>query len=414
MRFTILSCVFWPERVVSARTSTDIARALARRGHTVTVVTAFPSRVQGNGAEAARRGWIRREDHPEGFAVVRCNSFVSRRSSMPSRFLENVSFGIVSGLVVLLSGKPDLMYANTWPLFAAGIASTVARIRRIPLVTSIQDIYPESMVSQSRIGAGGVLEKVLRRMDGWTARGSRALVVISDSFKKVYTATRGVNAAAVNVIPNWVAEDGVVADDTAAARLRARFGIAADDFLVVYGGNVGAAAGVETLVAAFGHLKGERRIHCLVAGEGSRLGACRESAHRMGCDRVHFLSPWPEVDTSPVLTAADLLVLPTSGRQSMYSHPSKMASYYLAGRPILALACAGSDIVREMEQSRAGWIVAPEDPRSLADAIRKIESGDPSLRRQRGEMGRAYARSHLTRDVCVPRLVELLEHTACP
>ena len=134
----------------------------------------------------------------------------------------------------------------------------------------------------------------------------------------------------------------------------------------------------------------------------------------MGCDRVHFLSPWPEADTSPVLTAADLLVLPTSGRQSMYSHPSKMASYYLAGRPILALACAGSDIVREMEQSRAGWIVAPEDPRSLADAIRKIESGDPSLRRQRGEMGRAYARSHLTRDVCVRRLVELLEHTACP
>ena len=54
--------------------------------------------------------------------------------------------------------------------------------------------------------------------------------------------------------------------------------------------------------------------------------------------RIRFYSPWPAAETSPALSAADILILPTQGRQSSASIPSKLIAYMLASRPVLALA----------------------------------------------------------------------------
>jgi hypothetical protein len=42
MKIDIVSSVFSPEPIISARTSADLAQQLARNGHRVRVFTAFP------------------------------------------------------------------------------------------------------------------------------------------------------------------------------------------------------------------------------------------------------------------------------------------------------------------------------------------------------------------------------------
>jgi len=134
----------------------------------------FPNRPAGKLYAGYRRALFRLEKATEGFRIVRCFSFFSRSSSMLSRFAENVSFGITSSLALLLGRKPSVIYANTWPIFAAAMIGTVARLRRIPLVISVQDIYPESLISQGR-RSSGIAARIVMAIDRRTVRSAAAV-----------------------------------------------------------------------------------------------------------------------------------------------------------------------------------------------------------------------------------------------
>lgn len=410
MRVTIVSCVFPPEPVVSAQTSAHLARGLQERGHTVTVVTGFPNRPAGEVYPGYRRRLFQRSTEL-GLGMVRCFATISRQSRFPSRILENVSFGITSSIAVLLRRRPDVIYMNTWPLLAGGMAMVAARLRRIPVVLSIQDVYPESLIAQRRLGADSRLARILRALDGWVARRAAALVPISQSFAELYQTTRGVPAERITVVPNWVDSRTIQANDPSGATVRAELGIPADVRLAAYGGSIGVAAGVESLIDAFQAARAKTATHLLIAGAGSQLPACRERAKDAHA-HISFLSPWPAEQTSRLLSAADYLILPTAGEQSLSSVPSKLIAYMLAARPVVAVALPNSDLARIVEAAGCGWVVVPDQPQALVDRLNALVALPADELIRRGQAGREYALQHFVGETCLPRMIGALERVA--
>ncbi len=88
-----------------------------------------------------------------------------------------------------------------------------------------------------------------------------------------------------------------------AMAVRGQFGISENTFLAAYGGNIGFAAGVETLVRAAANLDG---IHMVIAGDGSELKTCQKLAREIAPGKVSFFSPWPKEQTMPLYQAADV------------------------------------------------------------------------------------------------------------
>jgi len=413
MHVLIVSAVYTPEPVVSSLTSAQIAEALLGEGHEVTVVCPFPSRPSGVGYPGFRRRWVHCENGSKGVKVVRCFSFFSRASTLWSRFLENFSFGLSAGWVVLTGRKPDVIYSNAWPIFATGFIALAARLRGVPLVLSVQDVYPESLISQGRIREEGLLARGMRWVDRGIARRSRALIVLSERWAGLYQNGRGVPATRISVIPNWF-EGGAIDPSVGRAPGRALLGIPEDAFVLAYGGNVGVAAGVETVIEAFSLLKEKRNLYLVIAGEGSRLEACRERAKQIDPKRILFRSPWPQEETSLILGSADILVLPTQGRQSLASVPSKLVAYMLAERPVLALAEEESDLAEVIRRAGCGWVVPPDQPQRLADRIREVIRSPYSDLKVRGSAGRVFALARFTSEACLTRVVELLENAILP
>jgi colanic acid biosynthesis glycosyl transferase WcaI len=409
MRCLIVSCVFPPEPVVSARTSRDVAETMARRGHEVTVIAPFPNRPAGSVYPGFRRKWRDRRRESRGFEVVRCLSAVSRRPSLASRLLESVSFAASAGWTALFSRRPSVIYANTWPIVGTGVLLTVARLRGIPLVINVQDLYPESLVSQNRIAGSGPAARWLRRLDGFIARHSAAVVLVSDRFFSVYGTGREVDTKKIHIIPNWGSVSEEFPSEGEVAQFREKKGIPQDAFVVGFGGNISTAAGVETLLEAFARLERVRNCYLLVAGEGSNLKGCRDVAARLGIDRVRFVSPWPTEETLLTLRSSDLLVVPTRARQSEVSVPSKVLAYFSAGRPVLAAAVPGSALASLVEASGAGWVVEPDRPEAMATKILEILRMDPLEREGRGDAGRAYAQTGAGLDSGPGRIAEILE-----
>lgn len=411
MRCVIVTCVFPPEPVVSAKTSNDIAHELVACHHNAKVIAPWPNRPAGKLYPGFSRRLFLAQPPPDSFEIVRCFSFLSPQSSVLGRLAENLSFGLTSAWQLFVSDKPNVVYVNTWPIVAAGLICLVARLRRIPTVISVQDVYPESLFSQNRFLLQSHLAGLLRWMDRAIARSSQDVIVISERFAQIYRDDRQVPAQNVHVVPNWVDEQQVVPDE-GRAQLRAEVGVGEGEFLLVYGGNIGAAAGVEGVIEAMGCLPAASRPHFLIAGSGASLAACRSLASAVAPGAISFYTPWPAEKTSPVYAAADLLVLPTQGAQSLVSVPSKLIGYMLSARPIIAQAMSGSDLAGVIGEAGCGWVVEPNQPERLADAINSAMRLSPAALRERGQAGRVYALRHFTRTVCLPQVIAILEEAA--
>lgn len=407
MKILILTAIFPPEPVVGAQTAVSLARHLAP-DHQVTVVAPFPSRPGGKIYPEYTRRLYQTEHYPDGFDVVRCFSVPSQASTLLSRFLENIVFGITAGLYMLFTQKPDVIHSNTWPIFASGLMSLVARIRHIPYIIRVVDVYPESLISQKRKGIQGFAIQMLRGIDRWIAAGAAHVTVLTESFRKIYTEDRGIENHKVSIIPDWVESDLDCVEEDRAASVRKCFEINQDEFVVGYGGNIGVAAGVETLIEA---CAGTSDIQAIIAGDGSQLETCRRMAEKMAPGKIAFYTPWPKEQTMPLYQASDVLALPTKGQQSMASVPSKLIRYMLSGRPIIAAGLPGTELVNMVNAAGCGWCVPPDDPGALAEALMLAKNTPKAERLARGSRGRDYALQHLTVDAVLPRLLSIIKGT---
>lgn len=408
MKVCIVSCVFPPEPLVSAQTSMQIAEELVSLGHQVRVLAPMPSRPWGHDYSQYEGGLSPDQGSRENFEVYRCFSFFSSVSTLFSRFLENISFGVSVFFMLLVLPRVDVVYGNTWPIFAQGLLMLACRLRGIPLVLSVQDLYPESLLAQKRgIEKNSWMFSLLRWLDLQTARNCAGLIVISETFKDVYVHDRGISADKIAVIPNWI-DDSQITIDPLRDEIRKMHNVPTDAFLVIYGGNIGTAAGVEMIIDAFQHLNCDEDIYLLLAGAGNSLPNCLALIQKHQLTRVKVHSPWHTSETYALLSAADLCILPTQGEQSLVSVPSKLLSYMLAGRCILALASSQSETARVITDSQSGWVISVSDSTSLANYIGIISKLPPDERNRRGEAGGNFVHKHFSSSKNLPKVVGIL------
>jgi glycosyltransferase involved in cell wall biosynthesis len=107
--------------------------------------------------------------------------------------------------------------------------------------------------------------------------------------------------------------------------------------------------------------------------------------------------------------AADLLVLPTHGEQSIASIPSKTLHYMLSGRPIIVAGLQGTELCNLVTESECGWIIPPDDPKALAQMIEEVKKIGQIERDRRGKAGREYVLKYLTADIILPKLINIIE-----
>ncbi len=409
MKVVLVSSVFPPEHTFSSQTNAQTAEELVRRGHEVHVYAPFPSHPKGRLFDGYRRTLYTTAITGAGYTLTHCFGTFSRSSTLISRFAWNLSFGITSGVRIFFGRRPNVIFSSTWPIFATGILAMVAGLRRVPFVLRVQDVYPESLDSQRRFTRRNWVYRLLRQFDQMIARSSQHVLVISPAFHKVYVNDRGVPADKVHVIPNWSGDEIADADLSTVLAFRRKLGIPEDAFVAVYAGNVGVASNAELLVGAMAKLKDRPQIYLVIAGEGANLCACRDEAERQVLDRVVIHSPWRTEETGPVIKMADVLLLPTKGRQSLNSIPSKLITYLLSGRPVIAAVLPESDTATAIIESGAGWVVSPDSAELMAEAILAASKQSAESLNHMGSAGREYAFKNHSRDSNLSRLVEIVE-----
>jgi glycosyltransferase involved in cell wall biosynthesis len=210
----------------------------------------------------------------------------------------------------------------------------------------------------------------------WAAR-TRALLRLFDGYLSVgqrardYLLRFGVPAARIFDVPHCVDTEriasGAAPYQTPHARqqLRARLGLRAEDFAVLFAGKLEDKKRPLDVIRAVATAGGDAAL--LVAGGGRLEAACRREAQRLGV-RVVWLGFLNQSELPTAYAAADCLVLPSDARETW----GLVVNEALAtGLPCIVsdhVGC-GADLVRA---GQTGEIFSTGNVDELAAALRRI------------------------------------------
>lgn len=159
------------------------------------------------------------------------------------------------------------------------------------------------------------------------------------------------------------------------AECRHELGLPQDKRLVVYTGHLYPWKGAHLLAEAARMLSPGVEVY-IVGGTESDLRAFRA---RFSAPNLHIIG-WQEPRMIPLwLRAADLLVLPTSGKEAIgrtYTSPLKLFEYMASGTPIIA---ADVPAIREVLTLHEAMFFSADDSASLASTISKACEDTESL-----------------------------------
>jgi colanic acid biosynthesis glycosyl transferase WcaI len=389
-RLLVLNQYYKPGVEATGQLLTDLCEALAEH-YEVTVITgALPNASRGtsvvNGVRIVR---------------VRATAFDRRRLGLrASNYFTFVSLALAAGV---REPRPDAIVCMTDPPFLGAFAYAIARRFRVPLVVISQDVFPEIAVELGRL-RNPLVVRLLSALVSFQLKRAERVVSIGETMRDRLEA-KGVPAARVDVIPNWVDVEAISPrpkrNDWAVAN-----GLA-DQFVVMHSGNVGHAQDLDTLLRT-GALLRDLRLKIAIIGSGARHAELVELSRRLELDNVVFLPYQRRSALADSLSTADVHVVGLARGLSGFVVPSRIYGILAAGRPVIVAAEPSSETARLVAEVGCGVTVPPGQPSELADAIRAACSGELDLESM-GRRAREYAESEATPDVAFRRYRALLD-----
>ncbi len=402
MRILYLSQYFPPEMGAPSARVYELSRRWVKKGDRVTVLTGFPNHPTGIIPEEYR-GYRFLEEEKDGIRVVRTYIFAAPNKGFFKRVLSYLSFmcsAVIQGTRKV--GKQDIIIATS-PQFFVGIAGfIISRLKRIPFVFEVRDLWPESIVQLGQLN-NRLIIRFLEWIEMKLYRHAVHIVGVADSTVTILTG-RGIAPEKISIIKNGV--DLHLFDgkrDTEA--LKKKYGFDGK-FVVSYIGTHGLSHALDKVLQTAELLKENEDILFLLVGEGAEKENLMRQAREKQLTNVRFLNQIGKKQLPDYYGLSDVILVTLRDLPLFRSViPSKIFEIMAMARPIIISVDGES---RELvEKAAAGIFCKPEDPVMLKEKILELK-GNPQLCQTLGRNGRAFVQAHFDRNKLADRYQQLL------
>lgn len=409
MRILFLTHYFPPEVNAPASRTYEHAVRWVRAGHEVTVITCNPHAPTGILFPGYRnRLWPQRE-FIDGIEVLRVWTYLAPNAGTVRRTLNYLSYMISAAMAGLFARRPDVLVATSPQFFCGWAGVLLSRLRRLPFVLEVRDIWPESIETVGALRARLVL-RFLQVLEKAMYLAADHIVTVGEGYRqkilgRVNTPER------ISVVMNGVDLERfrpVPADP----QLRQRWG-GEGKFVCTYVGTIGMAHGLDVVLEAAERLRAEGRQDVVfwLVGEGARKAELEAEARRRNLDSyVVFPGRLPKEEMPRVLASSDACLVHLRKTELFETViPSKIFEMMAMGKPII-MGVRG-EALRIVEEAGAGVAMEPESASSLLVALDKVRNGTRGSG-QKAENIRQHLAKYYSRDALANRMLTILAEVA--
>jgi colanic acid biosynthesis glycosyl transferase WcaI len=400
MRVLILSQFYAPEPIPKPH---ELAVGLAEKGHEVYAITAIPNYPHGNFySDYHLKPW--QWEYRDGIRILRVPLMPDHSRSGVRRLLNYSSFMAASSILgPIVGGRTDAMYVWHPPLTVGVSAWIISLMRRIPFMYGVHDLWPEAVEATGMLTNRQMLD-CLGALERFVYRRASVIGVVSPGYKRNLEG-KGVPPEKVHVLTDW-ADPSLYHPVPPKAQIADEMGMAGR-FNVLFGGNMGLAQALETVIDAAQRLIDYPEIQLVFAGDGVDQPRLEALARDRNLPNVKFLGRQaPEVMTDLYALSDVLLAHYKQDPLFEISVPGKLFAYLACRKPVL-MASKG-DAANIVESSGAGLTCPAEQPEAMAQTILKFYRMSRQERETIGAAGLKVFEQQYSRKILVDRHEELL------
>lgn len=405
MKILIFGINYTPELTGIGKYTGEMGSWLAAHGHEVQVVTAMPYYPEWEVHPAYRgKRWFTEEI--DGAKVHRVPFYVPKNVTSAKRIAHEFSFvlSILPFWLRLLFGrKPDVVFCTAPPFHLGVLPLLLAKLRGVPMVTHVQDLQVDAAKELGMIKNRFFLNFMFA-LERLLLKNSRKVSTISLGMEKKIRG-KGIPASKTFLFPNWVDEEAIKPLPKEAS-LRKEFGIAMEQKVVLYSGNLGEKQGLEVIIEVAEAFREQEDVLFLIVGSGGAKEKLEQMATNAGLPNVKFYPLQPYEKLSALLAAADVhLVLQKKSAADLVM-PSKLTGILAAGGCSIVTAAPGTSLYDLISEYQMGILCDAESPEALLLAVREALYSDSSgIRRN----ARSYAVQYLGKEALLKKLVKDLK-----
>jgi glycosyltransferase involved in cell wall biosynthesis len=314
--------------------------------------------------------------------------------------------GIICGLFYSRQ-RYNVVLVTSPPLFVGITGYVLSRLKSIPLVFEIRDLWPESAID-----TGVLTNTFIIRFAYWFEkfiyRKSVLVNTLTPAFRQNLIEVKKVAPAKVVMIPNAadfsMSEELLHTFETASFRRDKGW---TDKFVVTYVGAHGVANHLIQLIDAAELLR-HTNVLLVLIGEGMQKPMLKEEVARRKLPNVQFVDAVPKREVFKYILASDMgtsVLKKVDTFKTIYSN--KTFDYMSCRKPILMVI---DGVSRQLvEEARCGVYAEPENAEDIAAKIRQYMSYNGQLSRE-GMNGYEYARRYFDREYLAKNyIIELLK-----
>jgi len=407
MRITFLCQYFPPEMGAPSARTFEHARHWAALGHDVTVITGFPNHPTGIIRPEYRGHFVKREK-VEGIDLLRTWVYCAANKGFFRRVLNFLSF-LGSSLILgsLLTARPDVVVGTSPQFFCAVAAYLLSRVKRVPFVFEVRDIWPQSAIELGVLKDRRLI-RLLEAIEMHLYKHAALIVPVAESTRE-YLIGKGVPAEKIKVVPNGVDALYLASASAAPSEVRQQLGLL-DKFVVSYIGTHGMSHGLDVLLRVAKRFGEDPDIHFLFVGEGAEKENLKRLAENLWLRNVTFLSEQPREVLLGFYRASDVSLVPLK-RLPIFRKvlPSKLFELMGTGCPVIC--SVEGEAARLVVNADAGLCIEPESSDALVAAINQLRA-EPDLRKRLGESGQRFVKANYLRSALAEKYLDAIELVA--
>ena len=366
MRLLVYGINYLPEKIGIGKYTGEMCMWFADRGHDVRVITAPPYYPDWR-IHSGYTNRFQKEDL-DGVKVHRHPLYVPMSLSGTKRILHEVSFILSSGLgwlKMIAAPRFDVVICIAPPFHSGLFGWLFSKLCGAKFVYHVQDLQVDASKELGMIRNRRLL-RLLDEIERFILRRADLVSSISDGMARKLKQKS--SNKQITLLPNWV-DTEFLRPISFSDSLRGDWGYDANDFVILYSGNLGEKQGLEILLEAATHFLPDKSIRFVICGNGGSKEKLQKIVQERNLTNVAFkdLQPWELLPR--LLAIADVhLILQRKAAEDLVM-PSKLTGILSVGGVPIVSCSEGSSLHEILNTHAVGLVVPPEDVGSLIAAI---------------------------------------------
>ncbi|OON70573.1 glycosyltransferase family 4 protein [Hymenobacter sp. CRA2] len=344
---------------------------------------------------------------PAGVEMLAADIPYHNRMGVAARgwaFSKYVAYAVRQGLRI---ARPDVVWGISTPLTAAWAAAQVARLRRVPWVFEVQDLWPSFPIAMGAV-PNPLAQRSLYALEHGLYRSARHILPLSPDMT-AYVRQLGIAGEKLTTVLNGTDFDlAAQATEQQVEALRTGQGLRGRR-VVLYAGTFGRANSIPMLVAAAVRLAEQYPdvVWCFMGhGFYDELLQQAAAAHPF----IRLIEPQPRHRVFAWFRLADVSVAPFMGLPVLDANsPAKFYDSLAVGTPVIVTNQGWTKTW--VEQHRCGWYVPADDADALARKLGEVLA-EPAILREAGARGQQVAAAEFDRRQIAAVVERVLEQAA--